>query len=377
MPFNYKAISMVKEALFKRAGSFVPKSIYSPDKKTTEVHPAIPGKATGRIEDFPKENTLLPASKNFISGAQTLKFPEKFREDSDIHDKYVKRNYYPGINRKDFGYAIRDNLSTPEERAKYLIESRRLANLGLKNRLAHPTVINYANNPRWGFGGIGLSFPFGLSSDGHEIAKPVTNRLLNLSTGTMDPKIHGATMAHELEHAGGQFENVSNYLKNLNEYNKRKGLPEKTLHEFVGTPGNLLPNNLLNNAIVVPDKVIQYELPAVLAEFANQAQAAYAARGNKPLSGKISISPDDTIMRFPLEEFRKQVERRGHVGGEHNVSMTDLLNSPDGQEFLRMNFQNQKIRDAQNLKRKILTEKTLKNSPGFENTEMPELWVER
>lgn len=95
----------------------------------------------------------------------------------------------------------------------------------------------------------------------------------------------------------------------------------------------------------------QFETPAVLSELANSAQAAYDAGSGKPLQGNFTITPNSAKpINVPLETLRQQAYRRGHTGGQGNVSMTEMLNSPEGQEFIRMNLRRAEFAERERMK---------------------------
>lgn len=95
----------------------------------------------------------------------------------------------------------------------------------------------------------------------------------------------------------------------------------------------------------------QFETPAVLAELANSAQAAYDAGSGKPLQGNFTITPSSAKpFNVPLETLRREAYRRGHTGGQGNVSMTEMLNSPEGQEFIRMNLRRAEFAERERMK---------------------------
>lgn len=387
MPFNYKAISMVKEALAKRAGSFVPKSIYSPDKN---VHPPIPGKATGQVDPFPSSGTVIRPSPNFASGLQSLKIPKGFHARSPELLDFIVSNYitedlkpkndllntkYYRPKARLYNYLdIHKNVPSPEQQEAMNLESRRLANIGLKNRVGNPVV--FYNSPKNSHSAYDIK-PMGQTTNADLLIWPSKTRNLILDSRApllreiskklpyfidVDGEIasnppRGATLAHELEHAGAQrLPTVAEKLDEINREYRTLGRPSLNAGSFLSASPFLSKfltlrgddetdwskNNLTVKESIGPGDMFRAETPAVLAELANQAQAAYLANGKKPLTGNFSIDPTGRF-KIPMEDFRKQVERRGHVGGNHNVSMTDLLNSPEGQEFLRMNLQNARI----------------------------------
>jgi 8-oxo-dGTP pyrophosphatase MutT (NUDIX family) len=391
-------------AMHKLAGNFIPKPA---DKN---VHPPIPGKATGQANPFPSSGTIIQPSPNFASGLQTLKIPKGFTAESPELRKFVASNYYPespgprnsmsghySPNARNSNYlAIHKNVSSPEQQDAMALESRRLANIGLQNRAGRSIAFN--NSPE-DSSSQQKALLMGATSEGDFLGWEDKTRKLVLDSrtqrlnensntkipfetyedGYLTPHMpQGAIVAHELEHAGAQRgPTISEKLDEINRENRRLGLPLQDAESLLSQNPFLSrlftlrknnetewsKNNLTVGETAGPVRMFRGETPAVLAEMANQAQSAYVANDNKPLSGHFSVDPTGRF-KIPLEEFRKQVERRGHVGGNHNVSMTDLLNSPEGQEFLRMNMQNAKITE------RIAKERAdnIWNTPSLYNT---------
>lgn len=286
------------------------------------MHPPIPGKATGPTVPFPSTKKMHRPSKNFASGLQMMKIPKGFENDTATADAMLDANYrtpempqqVPGqqpvfnSNRATTHQNISRNIVDQEA---YNAETRRQANAALSNRMG--TFWTISHNPN--------------AVDQGEIdIRPSAARAITVPIRASEfpwPESFstGVTVSHEAEHSGAQTlptAKTNNFLYKMFDYSPM--LPQDP---NIGT--------------------LKVETPAVLAEYANAAQSAYLTGGKKPLTGTMSIAPDGGF-KVPLETFRREVERRGHVGGAQNVSMTDLLNSPEGQEYLRMNMQRERIR---------------------------------
>ena len=319
MAFNYKLMATVKKAatsLNIKLASFL--NVKSSADALT-VSPAIPGKATGPASPLPSSKKLNMPSPGYTQKMQSLNIPKGFENDpealytSNAANYYIPEEGYPAGQARTYNHQnISNNI---QDTQAYKLNARNMANAAFANRMGTPWTVSY--NPNKG---------------SYAEVKENTNKLRNVNIGTdshtsapfmaMPSWTPGVLASHEVEHGGTQLPKS-----------------EPSSNPLARTFGYRTSETEYN-----PDaSTYRFETPAVLAELAAGSQAAYLSNNNKPLTGNMTIDPRMEF-KVPLETFRKEVERRGHVGGPHNVSMTEMLNSPEGQEFLRMNLQRERIR---------------------------------
>jgi hypothetical protein len=327
MSFNYKLMATVKKATanlniklasllnVKTSADLFP----SLPGKPIQMHPAIPGKATGPASPFPSSKKIHMPSPEHAQKMQSLNIPKGFENDPDALYASNAANYYfpeegyPAGQARQYNHQnISNNI---QDQQAYNLNARNMANAAFNNRMGTPWTVTY-NPTKGSYGEVNSDLS---KVRNVNIGSDVQN---NVSWTSMPSWSPGVIASHEVEHAGTQ-------------------IPK---YELSKNPIGKIFGKVVSESDQNPDAATyRYETPAVLAELAAGSQAAYLANNNKPLTGHMTIDPRMEF-KVPLETFRKEVERRGHVGGAHNVSMTEMLNSPEGQEFLRMNLQRERIR---------------------------------
>lgn len=368
MAFNYKLIEVVKEAantvfaMNKSAKDFnIPTKQQLDNKPVTPnqtvlVKPPISRSSAQPLKDI---NNLTDREKGYgvtfspspaNRGIHELDYPYAYQDDlakrrafvpeglqgkkvigpdhpyHDFVEDWLNANYSVvglGYNRQNAHRAINSNI---ENKKVYEDSIKRLADTAFSNRMSvpyrkYPPVFGYSSHAH--MGGADGYVLHGDRTPGVHLNPNFDRLALLLGAGQLahDPNI---TAIHEIEHAGTQHGRTPWAESTFKPYDKRKATPQEVERA---------------EEIDRNQQLFASETPAVLAELANSAQAAYESRNNKPLKGTFNLVPSGAQpLNIKLEDLRRGAYIRGHTGGPGNVSMTELLNSPEGKEFLRMNL---------------------------------------
>jgi len=331
MPFNYKLIGFVKQAASrlnaKMAGEIIPGPDYKnslPNKpapynpnspiKFSPKYPPPPGTSPG--PQPPVVGQLYGASPGAQLG--TMQIPKSFANNAPVLETTAKENYglHSNSARLANHQAINNNIQDP---VAYNQQSIDLANQGLANRSATPWYIKRTDR---GSSVIVNENPEAIRAMNIEH----NDWNLDKQPDSLTPdfgRSRGVVIAHEGTHMGEQA--AKDGLEHLSHL---KG-------EFPHI------------------EYLSHELPAVSSELVNSAQAAYLSNNQrpkdlypstngtydyraayppkpKPLEGTFSLGGRPV----PWEMVRKYVESHGHTGGDFKTTMTELINSPNGQRYL-------------------------------------------
>lgn len=386
MSFNYKLLGQVKQAMHKLAGDFNIPTKQQLDSKPVTAPPAVPTKPpiTRTLAQPLKDvNNLTDREKGYgvtfpaspgNRGTHSLDYPYKYQDDlakrrafvpSELTGKKVIDDDHPyhgfvrdwvnanysnlniggiGYNRRAAHNAINSNI---ENNKVYENAIKRLADTALANRMAVPykkyPPVPYQGSSAIMGGGFDSFLTHGDTTPGIHL-NPSFDSLSSLMSlsAPMNPN---QTAIHEIEHAGTQHGRSYSPTSTFRDYSRRFTPQEVEKIETNADHERLFAN----------------ETPAVLAELANSAQAAYESRNNKPLEGTFNLVPSGAQpLNIKLEDLRRGAHMRGHTGGPGNVPMTEMLNSPEGKEFLRMNLRRMEF--AKKMQDKKIQEQTISPS---------------
>lgn len=321
MPFNYKLIGIVKQSALRLNAKTAdwnpltwfsgkkpaPPAPYSPELPTAaspEHQPPVVGQLYGASPGAKLDITKIP--KRFNTNYPVLN--HLAREVYDTSGSSARMRNHQAINSN-----IRDPLA-------YRNESLGLANQGLANRSGTPWQLDRSTEPSTAEVALDPKYSRKINvhnSDWYHKSPPYK------PVSGMFKTPLGVTLAHEGTHTGEQANFQDRSVSNF----KHVWLPH-----------------------------LNRELPAVLSEHANSAQAAWLAKNMKAPRNPVKIKPGSSEYDYgaayapkieplsgtfslggrpvPLEIVRKYLESHGHTGGDYKTTMTDLINSPDGQTFL-------------------------------------------